>query len=104
MFRHLVLFRWTPAATPEAVATVTAGLAALPGRIEAIRSYRFGPDAGVDTGNFDYGVVAEFDDEAGYLTYRDHPDHRRLITDLVAPLVAERVAVQQRDEPQNTTG
>ncbi len=104
MFRHLVLFRWGPAATPDAVDAVTAGLAALPGRIEAIRSYRFGPNTGVDTGNFDYGVVAEFDDEAGYLTYRDHPDHRRLITDLVAPLVAERVAVQQRDESQNTTG
>jgi len=60
MFRHVVLFRWTPESSTEARAAVSAGLALLPDQIAEIRSYRFGPDAGIGAGNFDFGVVADF--------------------------------------------
>lgn len=94
MFRHVVMFRWTADAGDEAKAAVTAGLGQLPGAIDTIRAYRFGPDAGLAEGNFDYAVVADFDDEAGYLVYRDHHAHQQLIADHIAPIVAERAAVQ----------
>lgn len=94
MFRHVVMFRWSPDATDEAKAAVTAGLAELPGAIDAIRAYRFGPDHGLAETNFDYVVVADFDDEAAYLAYRDDETHQQLIRERIAPIVAERVAVQ----------
>ena len=94
MFRHVVLLRWKPEATPEQRAAVERGLAALPGRIPEIRSYVFGADAHVSEGNFDLAVVADFDDFDGYLAYRDQPDHVALIAERIRPILAERAAVQ----------
>ena len=94
MFRHVVLLRWTPDATPEQLAHVEAGLAALPSLIPEIRDYKFGADARVNDGNFDLAIVADFDDVDTYLMYRDHPDHVALNADRIRPILAERVAVQ----------
>ena len=30
----------------------------------------------------------------GYLAYRDHPDHQKLVKELLGPFVAKRAAVQ----------
>lgn len=94
MLRHVVLFRWRADAAAAAKAAVATGLAALPAEIDTIRAYRFGPDVGLAADNFDFAVVADFDDEAGYLAYRDHAAHRQLIAEHIAPIVATRVAVQ----------
>jgi len=94
MFRHVVLFSWTPAASAEQIQALHDELAKMPPAIETIRAYKFGPDAGVNPANFAYAVVADFDDRAGYLTYRDHPVHRELIERYVTPIVASRAAVQ----------
>ena len=39
-------------------------------------------------------MVADFDDVEGHVIYRDHPAHRAVIAERIAPIVAERVAVQ----------
>ena len=94
MFRHVVLLRWKPEATPEQRAAVETGLAALPGLIPEISTYTIGTDAHVNEGNYDLVVVADFDDVDGYLVYRDHPDHQAVIREHVAPILAERAAIQ----------
>jgi len=94
MFRHTVMFRWTPETTAEHIAAVEAALGDLPGVIPELRAYAFGPDAGVNEGNFDFVVVADFDDVDGYLAYRDHPRHRAVVTELITDHVADRAAVQ----------
>lgn len=94
MFQHAVMLRFQPGISDEQVASIIEGLSALPGAIPEIRRYAFGPDAGVNEGNFDFAVVAEFDDRAGYLTYRDHPAHVAVVKDRVGPFVAQRSAVQ----------
>jgi hypothetical protein len=94
MFRHVVVFRWTEQTTDAQKKALSDGLAKLPAEIDAIRAYRFGPDAGMGSGNYDFAVVADFDDSAGYVTYRDHPAHQAVVKDLVAPILAERAAVQ----------
>ena len=96
MIRHVVAFRWSCEVSGEAKEAVAAGLATLPSQIPAIRAYRFGPDAGLADGNYDFAVTADFADEAGYLEYRDHPAHRTVITERILPIVAERAAVQLR--------
>jgi Stress responsive A/B Barrel Domain len=98
MFRHVVMFRWSTEASADQKDRVAAALGELPSAIPTLRSYRFGPDAAVNEGNFDYVVVADFDDVAGYLTYRDHPAHQAVVTEHIAPIVAERTAVQYRLE------
>ncbi len=45
-------------------------------------------------GNFDFAVVADFDDAGSYLAYRDHPAHRAVIDERIRPIMAGRSAVQ----------
>lgn len=94
MIRHTVLFKWTTEATQEQKAAVAAELSALPPAVPSIRGFVLGPDAGLNAGNFDFAVTADFDDEAGYLAYRDNPAHRDIITRTINPITAQRVAVQ----------
>ncbi|HET9611912.1 MAG TPA: Dabb family protein [Acidimicrobiales bacterium] len=94
--RHVVMFRFAEGTTDDQRAALAAGLAGMPvatGAIDAER-YRHGPDAGLNPASWDYVVVADFASADDYLTYRDHPDHRALIRDLVEPIVAERASVQ----------
>jgi hypothetical protein len=92
--RHVVLFRFVDGVTPDQVAAIEEGLAALPGRIPQIRSYRFGRDLGLNNRNAGFGLVAEFDSVDDFVTYRDHPDHQAFIARCIEPAVAERVGVQ----------
>ena len=96
MIRHVVAFRFNDTADADAKARIEAGLEALPGQIPEIRRYEYGPDAGLAEGNFDFVVVADFDDEAAYGRYAAHAAHQDLIRDHIRPAIAERVAVQYR--------
>ncbi|MEU3170145.1 Dabb family protein [Streptosporangium sp. NPDC006930] len=94
MFRHVVLFTWTEEATEEQRVRVATELAKLPGAITEIRSYTIGSDAGVNPGNHQFAVVADFDSADDFLVYRDHPLHQAVVTDHIKPIVASRAAVQ----------
>ena len=94
MFHHVVVFTWRDGTTEEQVAAVAAELAKLPEEVPAIRRYEFGPDAGLDPANADFAVVAAFEDAGGYLVYRDHPAHRKVVENYLNPIVASRSRVQ----------
>ena len=94
MIRHTVLFKWAEAATEEQKQEASAQVAKLPSLVESVRAFAAGPDAGVSQGNFDFAVTADFDDEAGYLAYRDNPAHRDIVARFIAPILAQRAAVQ----------
>ena len=94
MLRHVVLFTWTPEATDEQKQRVAAELRTLPGLIPQIRGYTFGTDAGINEGSWDFAVVADFDDTASYLVYRDDPRHRAMSEQHIRPIVARRAALQ----------
>jgi Stress responsive A/B Barrel Domain len=44
--------------------------------------------------NFDFAVVADFEDAASYLAYRDHPAHRAVINECITPIRQDRASVQ----------
>ena len=94
MIRHTVLLKWTAEATDEQKRAVPEALSALPSVIPALRSYVFGADLGIDAGNWDFAVTADVDDEAGYVAYRDAPEHRAVIERYIRPILAQRAAVQ----------
>ena len=89
-----MLLRWVDDAEPAAVEAVLDGLRGLPAAISEICSYVVGTDVGLADGNYDVAVVADFDSSDGYLVYRDHPVHRALIEERIAPILAGRAAVQ----------
>jgi len=94
MIRHVVMFQFKPDTTPADLAAIAEGLGGLPHAIPEIADYRFGHDIGVNEGNFDFVVVADFADTDDYLVYRDHDLHKALIVHRIAPHVATRAAVQ----------
>jgi hypothetical protein len=94
MLKHIVLFRWKDGSTPDARSKVGTALSTLPGLIEQIRSYHLGQDAAIRPGNWDFGLVAEFDDRQGWETYVKHPEHIQVVEQFIIPVVEERASVQ----------
>ncbi len=92
--RHVVTFVFRDGTTPEQIDAVTAGLESLPGLIPEIRAYRVGADLGINAGNHQYAVVADFETVEDYLVYRDHPAHLAVITETIRPILESRAAVQ----------
>jgi hypothetical protein len=94
MIRHVVLFTWDEEMTDEMERQFAAELTALAPRLAGLRSYHAGPDAGVIEGNFDFAVVADFDDAESYLAYRENPEHQDIIKRFSAPHSKNRASVQ----------
>jgi len=93
-FRHVVMFKWVDGVDPDQSTNFRDGLDALPAQIEQIRSYVHGSDVGVSEGNYDYIVVADFDNVNDFRAYREHPQHVLFIEEQIKGKVAERAAVQ----------
>ena len=94
MIRHVVLFTWDDEMTDELERQFTDELTALGPTLAGLRSYHAGPDAGIIEGNFDFAVVADFDDAESYLAYRSNPEHQDIISRLSAPHAKSRASVQ----------
>jgi Stress responsive A/B Barrel Domain len=94
MIRHITLFRWNDSATPELEQQIAAELAALRPRLAGNHALQAAPDAGIIDGNYDFAVVADFDDANSYLGYRNHPEHQEIIRRLSGPITESRVSVQ----------
>ncbi|GAC1479568.1 MAG: hypothetical protein PVSMB9_03330 [Candidatus Dormibacteria bacterium] len=94
MIRHVALFTWKTGTTAADVSRVEEALHQLPTRIACIQSYRFGRDLGVQDGNADFALVADFVDEEALGVYANHPDHLDVITRLVRPITERRTAIQ----------
>lgn len=94
MIRHVALFRWKPGVTAEQVVAATAALDRLPAVVDTIRRYEHGPDQRFGSPRWDYAVVAEFDDEAGWRTYDEHPEHDEVRREVVSPLAEDRASIQ----------
>ena len=94
MIRHVTLFAWIPGATDNQKQRVVEELRALPPLLSGLCAYHVGPDAGIVEGNFDFAVVADFEDAESYLAYRNHPAHRAVVEQVTAPITKQRVSVQ----------
>lgn len=95
MLRHVVLFRWKEGLPAGHADRVAGALGALPERGIPFRSWACGPDLGMaGPAGWDFAVVGEFDDDAGWRAYMDDEEHRRIGQDLIVPWVAEHAIVQ----------
>jgi hypothetical protein len=95
MIRHTVLFGWKPEATEEQKQQAAVEVAKLPSIVPSVRAFASGPDAGLGRAdNFDFAVSADFDDEPGFVAYRDDPGHRDIVQRYLSPIIAQRAAVQ----------
>ena len=68
----------------------------LDGQIPQIRGYVHGSDVGISEGNFDYVVVADFDNHADWRTFREHPAHVLVMEELINGKIKNRAAIQHQ--------
>jgi hypothetical protein len=94
VIRHVVLMRWKPGTSEDQKRAVCEGLAALPAAIPQIRSYQFGEDAAIVEGNFEFAIVADFDDRSDFQSYATSDVHQKLIAERIRPILQERAAAQ----------
>ena len=94
MIRHVVLFTWDDEMTKEMERQFAAELTALAPKLAGVRAYHAGPDAGILAGNYDFAVVADFDDAESYLAYRANAEHQDIISRFSGPHVRDRASVQ----------
>ena len=94
MIRHVSVITFVDDVSDAEVAAIEAALAELPARLPQLRAYAFGRDLQLADTNASFAVVADFDDVAGYEAYRDDPEHRRILAEMIKPLMSARAAVQ----------
>lgn len=91
-FTHIVTFTWREkdfddAAVADALRALTSGL-------DGVQSYLCGHDVGVTPSAADFAVVGSFDDRESFLRYRDHPEHQRILAEMILPNLENRSVVQ----------
>jgi hypothetical protein len=94
MLRHVVCLTFRADTPDTAVDELVAAMRALPAAVPEIRHFEVGTDLGLVDGNAHLAIFAEFDDADGWRAYQEHPEHVRVITELMRPIVAGRTAAQ----------
>jgi Stress responsive A/B Barrel Domain len=93
-FTHIVTFKWK-FPDQSAKATVAAdALRAFVANLDGVESYICGSDVGRTPSSYDFAVVGTFTTQSDFERYRDHPDHQRIISEQIAPILGERTVVQ----------
>lgn len=94
MIRHVVLLTFVDTVTDEQIQAVEDALSTLPARLPELRAYVIGRDLRLNDANATFAVAADFDDVDGYVTYRDDNEHKRIIAELISPILVSRTAAQ----------
>lgn len=94
-FTHIVTFKWRDEEFADQ--PVAQALRDLVPHLDGVQTYRCGPDIGLTPASYDFAVVATFDNREHFLSYRDHPEHQRILTDIIVPNLDTRTVVQLDD-------
>ena len=90
---HIVLFRWSEAATPEAIGRVIEALRGLRDQIPGILDLACGENFSSRAQGYTHGLVVRFLDRAALDAYGPHPIHRRVVEELIRPIAADILAM-----------
>lgn len=96
MITHLWSMTFTEQATTAQRAAFVEAMAALPSQIDGVASFRSGVDLGLNPGNDDVSIVAEFTDEDAWRAYIGAPAHVAFVQDHVTPLCKAWGAIQMQ--------
>jgi hypothetical protein len=82
VIRHIVLFRVHEGTTERQMQDAIDRLEGLVGTIPGLVSLEGGVDIGAD-GNYDFGLVAELEDQAALDTFSSHDAHMEIAMDIL---------------------
>lgn len=93
MLEHIVLFRFKPETTTFTKQKIAEELLALKKTVPSIQDISAGPNFSDRNQGYEYGLVVRFADRQGLDAYQIHPDHQRLVHELIRPALADIIAV-----------
>lgn len=94
MLHHVVTFQLKPDAPADQVERIGEAVYALGATLPEVRSMAVGRDLALREGNASFAIAAQFDDVEGFKVYADHPEHIRIIKELIGPFIESRSPVQ----------
>jgi Stress responsive A/B Barrel Domain len=94
MLHHVVTFHLGSDAPAGQAERICDAIDALAARLPEVRSAATGVDLGLREGNASCAAVLTFDDVDSFGVYADHPEHQRIIRELIAPHIDSRHPVQ----------
>jgi len=94
MITHVWSMSFTPDATEAQRADFVTAMFELPSKIEGVESFRSGVDLGLNPGNAEVVIIAEFADVDAWRSYLEAPAHVAFVEDHVNPLCASWGAIQ----------
>lgn len=89
MIRHVVLFQFSPGTTDAQIDDYERSLIEYVAGLDGVISYRFGRDAGLNPGTFDFSIVAEFAEEADFREYFDGDRHKEIQRETAAMIAGK---------------
>lgn len=94
MLHHVVTFQLSSDAPAGQAERICEAIDALAATLPEVRSAATGVDLGLREGNASLAVVLTFDDVESFGVYADHPEHQRIIREMIAPHIDSRQPVQ----------
>jgi hypothetical protein len=93
MIEHIVLFRWTEGASPEAIDSVVAELRQLKSKIPGVVDLSCGANFSDRAKGYTHGLVVRFKNRAALEAYAPHPEHQRVVQKFITPIRGEVLAI-----------
>jgi hypothetical protein len=75
MLRHIVFMKFKTGVNASQIEDLKNNLGVLPGKIDEIKGFEFGPDILKSERSYDFALVASFKDLDSLKSYQVHHDH-----------------------------
>jgi len=90
---HTVLFKFIPDTSSEQIDKLTASIVKLKNTIPGIEMISYGKNFSDRSLGFTYAVILTFSDVVALKTFYTHPEHKKLIKDLILPIKAAMLVI-----------
>ncbi|MEI7637151.1 MAG: Dabb family protein [Syntrophus sp. (in: bacteria)] len=75
MLRHIVFMKFKKGVDELQIEDLKSSLGSLPGKIDEIKGFEFGPDILKSERSYDFALVSTFTDLDSLKNYQVHPEH-----------------------------
>ena len=93
MVEHILLMRWTEQASQEAIDNALSELRGLKTKIAGIVDLSCGANFSERAKSYTHGLVIRFTDRAALEAYFPHPEHQRIVQNLINPIRADTLVL-----------
>ena len=89
MINHIVVFKFKSHIAESDIHAAVNQFGTLEKIIPSIKSFSFGKNCSPEQLNkgFTHAFIMKFDDDKGRDLYLDHPEHKRIATDIIIPML-----------------